>query len=204
MIHILRATDLWKKPELAASMFADRRKQFSERLKWPVRVDGFGYERDEYDSENPIYVIVEGDDGLHAGSMRILPTIGKTMLNDHFPETTNGNVVQDRLVWECTRFCLAPGQHGFVASSLLVAGARLIKEAGLKKLVAIFDVRMTRLYRRSGVEPEVIGVHKYEHGRVLAGYWSFDEERYKGLLLKSKLDPLMLELAFANVNLPWL
>ena len=72
MIKYIFGTDLWQFPELAQSMFRDRTIQFSERLKWDVYVDSKGYERDQYDLLNPIYVIVEDEDGRHAGSEVVL------------------------------------------------------------------------------------------------------------------------------------
>jgi N-acyl-L-homoserine lactone synthetase len=37
-----------------------------------------GQERDRYDDLNPLYVIWQEHDGRHAGSMRFLPTTGRT------------------------------------------------------------------------------------------------------------------------------
>ena len=38
-------------------MFRDRASQFKTRLKWQVDVDENGFERDEYDALNPLYVM---------------------------------------------------------------------------------------------------------------------------------------------------
>ena len=84
MIKYVLGTDLILHPELYSSMFKDRASQFSERLGWNVQVDKNGFERDPYDRLNPIYVVIEDAVGRHAGSMRLLPTTGRTMINDHF------------------------------------------------------------------------------------------------------------------------
>jgi len=54
--------------------------QFKERLKWDVTVSEEGFETDEYDEMNPLYMIYEMPDGSHGGSMRNLPTTGDTMI----------------------------------------------------------------------------------------------------------------------------
>lgn len=203
-IRILRASDLWLHPELAETMYSDRRRQFQERLGWPVNIDGLGYERDEYDHENPIYIIIEDQAGRHAGSMRLLPTTGKTMICDHFLETTGGTNVRDSRIWECTRFCLAPGGRRRVASMLLAVGARIIQEAGLEKFVAIFDQKMKRQYALFGVKPQIIGQFQYPAGRFISGFWEFDRDSYLSLMRKSGIDFAEMELAIANVNFPWI
>lgn len=184
-------------------MYADRRRQFRDRLGWPVDIDSNGYERDEYDVENPLYVIISAADGTHAGSLRLLPTTGHTMLADHFSETLGGQKIEDPFVWECTRFCLSPKQKPKVALTLLAVTARLASSVGLESLVAIFDARMLRLYKKVGIEPEVIGSQAYSFGVAQAGLWSFDAAKYQALLQASEIDKLELELVIANAKLPW-
>lgn len=202
-LHIVRGTDLWLTPKLSEGMFEDRRVQFRERLGWPVDVDSFGYERDAYEQENPLYVIVADDNDSHLGSLRLLPTTGRTMILDHFPEATNGKAIRSPEIWECTRFCLSPDKSVKAGLALLTVTARLMQEAGLRHLVAVFDEKMSRLYRKLGVSPEVIGSFEYESGTVTAGLWSFDSERFEALKKASEVDTLELELVIANTEVPW-
>ena len=109
MLRYIYADQLHTHPKLAASMFRDRADQFKTRLNWDVNVDAQGFERDEYDELNPLYVIWENADGTHGGSMRFLPTTGRVMVNDHFPHLLGDGVITSPVIWECTRFCLAQG-----------------------------------------------------------------------------------------------
>ena len=84
MLRYLYADDLHRFPKLADTMFRDRGHQFRDRLNWDVTVGADGHERDTYDALNPLYVIWQGADGRHGGSMRFLPTTGRTMVEDHF------------------------------------------------------------------------------------------------------------------------
>ena len=48
---------------------------------WAVSVDENGWELDQYDQLNPLYVIWEEADGRHGGSMRTLPTAGEPRIH---------------------------------------------------------------------------------------------------------------------------
>ena len=88
-------------------MFSHRTMQFRDRRRWEVTVDENGHEKDEYDYLRPHYLISATSDGMHEGSLRLLPTSGRTMVNEHFSHLMNGSV-HDPLIWECSRFCLSP------------------------------------------------------------------------------------------------
>ena len=116
-----------------------------------------GEERDEYDALNPLYILWEKADGGHGGSMRLLPTTGPCMINDHFSELTDGVRIESPLIWECTRFCLARDAEPKTAGALMLAGSEVLRGFGIEHLVGVFDARMVRIYRMIGSSPEVIG-----------------------------------------------
>jgi len=203
MLDIMRASDLWLKPALARSMYTHRRVQFFERLKWPLEVDRHGFERDQYDAINPIYVIVSDDAGVHQGSLRLLPTTGPTMIQDHFKETLSGQSIAKNDIWECTRFCLAPSCSPRIALKLLALTAHLMRQTNVSMLVAIFDEKMLRVYRRTGVLPTIIGSSRYGSDEFYAGFWPFEEERFHALVQASNLEDGTLEEAVDNFLNPW-
>ncbi|MEL7164529.1 MAG: acyl-homoserine-lactone synthase [Pseudomonadota bacterium] len=172
MLRYVYATDLHKFPELARTMFEDRADQFKSRLGWDVRVDSLGHERDVYDALNPLYVIWEEPDGRHGGSMRFLPTVGRTMVNDHFGHLTTGPIVSP-FIWECTRFCLARGAGRHVAAALTLAGGEIMKNFNVDHFVGVFDARMTRIYRLIGVTPDVLGTAGEGRDQVSVGLWHY-------------------------------
>ncbi len=176
MIRYIYGSDLHRFPTLAASMFRDRADQFKTRLGWEVEVDVSGEERDQYDDENPLYVIWEEPDGRHGGSMRLLPTVGRTMVNDHFVHLTDGVRIQSPLIWECTRFCLARGARPGVAAALMLAGGEVMRSFGVAHYVGVFDARMVRIYRRIGSCPEILGQQGEGRDMVAVGLWEFTPE----------------------------
>lgn len=175
MLRYLYADQLDQFPRLADEMFTHRADQFKTRLGWDVSVDTKGHERDEYDALNPLYVIWETEDGGHGGSTRFLPTTGPVMVNDHFSHLIDAPI-SSPLIWECTRFCMAPGQGGNVAAALMLGGGELMNGFGVKHFVGVFDARMVRIYKRVGSSPEVLGSVGEGREQISVGLWAFEKD----------------------------
>lgn len=179
MIRFIYAEDLKSFPKLRDTMFRDRAYQFKTRLKWDVSVNATGFEIDQYDTHNPLYVIWEMEDGTHGGSMRLLPTTGETMVNDHFLDLTDGVRIESPLIWEVTRFCISQrAEKGAmkIAAALQAAGCHLGLQFGLSDAVGVFDARMVRIYRRLGHEPEVLGTTGEGKEQTSVGLWAVSED----------------------------
>jgi acyl homoserine lactone synthase len=174
MLRYLYAADLSAHPKLARTMFRDRADQFKTRLGWDVTVDATGSERDTYDDLDPLYVIWEEPDGSHGGSMRFLPTTGRTMVNDHFSDLISGPIVSP-LIWECTRFCLTRGAGSHVAAALMLGGGEIMQNYGVEHFVGVFDARMVRIYRMIGSSPEVLARTGTGRDQISVGLWHFDD-----------------------------
>jgi len=176
MIVNMTGEELANHKALSKSMFEDRAWQFKKRLKWNVQVNEFGQEKDAYDLSDTLYVIYFSESGLHLGSMRFRPTMEPNLIKDHFSYVLKDNSVFDHNIWECTRFCIAPSAPKVVAKSLFAAGANLMKEFELRALIAVFDRRMKRVYRRHGVIPEVIASSIDGQGMPIeVGLWHYNE-----------------------------
>ena len=192
MIRFLRAADLGMHHKLSHTMFCDRAKQFKERLKWDVTVDEKGEERDQYDGLDPLYVIWEMPDGSHGGSMRFLPTTGRTMVNEHFLHLLDDKPVNSPLIWECTRFCLSTSANSRIASALMLAGSALMKGHGVEHFVAVFDAPMQRVYRMVGSSPEVLGSAGEGRTKTSVGLWTHTPEAKARLLANAHVSDEMV------------
>ena len=205
MLRYVYADQLNAHPKLAETMFRDRADQFRTRLDWDVTVDADGFERDEYDDLNPLYVIWENADGTHGGSMRFLPTTGRTMVNDHFGELISGPITSPT-IWECTRFCLARGAESRVAAALMLGGGELMSNFGVNHFVGVFDARMVRIYRLIGASPEVLGSAGEGRDRISVGLWHFSAEDQVKVAARAQvsleLSHLWFERAFGTVAAP--
>ena len=197
MLRYLYADELHQFPRLAKGMFEDRAHQFKTRLGWDVNVDENGFERDEYDDLNPLYVIWERPNGQHGGSMRFLPTTGRTMVNEHFGHLTSGPIVSP-LIWECTRFCLAPDARPDVAGALMLGGGEIMNGFGVKHFVGVFDARMVRIYKRVGSSPDVLGSTGEGRNQISVGLWAFDDASQSRVAKRAGFPPALTKLWFTR------
>jgi len=185
MLRYIYADDLNQFPKLAKTMFQDRAAQFHTRLGWEVDVDDKGDERDSYDDLNPMYIIWEKPDGTHGGSLRLLPTTGETMINDHFLNLTDGVRIESPLIWECTRFCLAPGMEARVSAALMLGVLEIGLASSLAHIAGVFDARMIRIYRRIGWGPTILGTSGTGRDAISAGLWPCEAQFRARLLSKA-------------------
>ncbi len=124
---------------------------------------------------NPLYVIWEDANGQHGGSLRFLPTTGATMVNDHFLSLTDGVEIRSPLIWECTRFCLAPETSARVSAALILGDMELGRGANLSHAVGVFDARMVRIYRRLGWGPIILGTEGRGREAISVGLWAIED-----------------------------
>ncbi|MGJ8594315.1 acyl-homoserine-lactone synthase [Sulfitobacter sp.] len=188
MLRYLYADQLDQFPRLADEMFTHRADQFKTRLDWDVSVDEHGHERDEYDALNPLYVIWETAEGGHGGSTRFLPTVGPVMVNDHFNHLIDAPI-NSPLIWECTRFCMAPGQGANVAAALMLGGGELMNGFGVQDFVGVFDARMVRIYKRVGSSPEVLGSEGEGREQISVGLWAFEKDAQERVAARAQVTP---------------
>lgn len=193
MLRYLYGRDLPKFPLLAETMFVDRARQFRDRLKWEVTVDALGQERDAYDELNPLYVIWETEAGRHGGSMRFLPTTGPTMARDHFSHLGGNEDIKSPFIWECTRFCLAPGARGRIAAALMLGGGELMRAFEVTHFLGIFDARMTRIYTRIGSSPDILGRAGQGAQEISLGLWGYSDEDRAKLIATSGVSSALSE-----------
>lgn len=189
MLRYLHGRDLGRHPALADTMFRDRADQFGRRLGWPVTIDANGHERDQYDPLDPLYVIWQRPDGSHGGSARFLPTTGRTMVNEHFLHLTQGVALRSPFIWECTRFCLAPGAEGRIATALMLGGAELMRAFALTHFVGVFDAPMLRVYRRIGEAPQVLGQDRPGRQGIGIGLWEYTSAGHDALAARAGITP---------------
>jgi acyl homoserine lactone synthase len=201
MIRFLYADQLPQYPVLADSMFKDRAVQFKHRLDWEVTVDENGWEMDQYDVLNPLYIIAEGPEGRHAGSVRIMPTTGRIMTNEHFLHLTGGVRIASPLIWECTRFCLAPEAPIGVAAALLAAGTEMGIRFGIEQAVGVIYARTVPIYRRIGCCPDIVGTDGAGRDAISVGLWPMSVEARAEISAKSGI-PLSVMARWFDASFP--
>jgi acyl homoserine lactone synthase len=163
---------------LLTDMYRLRRRVFKDRLDWNVPVSG-DLELDVYDTLNPTYLVAMHR-GTLAGSVRLLPTTGPTMLSHTFPSLLGDQAAPrgDRIL-ESSRFCvdtelaagIAHGGLNQVTFILFAAMIESLRAAAADSIVTVTDTRMERILRRANwpldriAPPQRIG-----QTMALAGY----------------------------------
>lgn len=195
MIKYIYADQLTSFPKLQDAMFKDRAEQFQTRHGWDVNVNEQGHEIDEYDAMNPLYAIWETPDGDHGGSIRVLPTVGQTMVNDHFLDLAGLRIVSP-VIWECTRFCISPRlktNQSEVAAALILAGCELGLRFGLESSVGVVYSHTLPIYRRIGWIPDVIGTGGEGREEIAVCLWPINAEVKANICRKSRIAPELVE-----------
>lgn len=190
MFIALESHQFSKNQDLLNEMFRLRARVFSEKLGWEVQVDD-GFERDIYDEMNPVYLIHLDKRRRILGSLRLLPTTGRTLLYDVFHKTIpDAASMIAPGIWECSRFCVdeelisVRSRNEAIQESamMLAALGELGLERGIEAIVGNFDPLMLRVYRRAGVEVDVIGRSESFGARpVCLGLFDVRDDIYRGI-----------------------
>lgn len=176
--------------ETLISMHQLRYRVFKERLDWDVQTSG-DMEVDSFDALHPAYLVQLGTDGRVQGCVRLLPSVGPTMLRDTFPMLLAGHSAPSNCsIWESSRFALdimtdAPkGEHGIARATYeLFAG---MIEFGLSRrltdIVTVTDARMERILRRAGWPLRRLGnPRNLGNTLAVAGYLDISTEILAGI-----------------------
>lgn len=171
MITVLEPFELSRNSILVDKMFSLRAKVFADKLGWDVKTTN-GRERDRYDDFGPLYLLyTDPCRETVIGSLRLMPTMGPTLLHDVFADTIpEGAHFASPTIWECTRFCVdedrVSSEEATRISGLLMLGiCELGLKSGIDLIVANFDPVMVRMYRRIGCTVDVLGRTEIPGGR---------------------------------------
>ncbi|WP_035711679.1 acyl-homoserine-lactone synthase [Bradyrhizobium genomosp. I (2014)] len=185
MIQLITQSSYGEFSDTLVEMYRLRHRVFKLRMGWDVQTSG-DMEIDDFDALHPAYLAQLCESGQVQGSVRLLPTLGPTMLRDTFPALLEGQPAPSTpQVWESSRFAIdvaadAPkGDHRITRAAYeLFAG---MVEFGLSRqltdIVTVTDVRMERILRRAGWPLRRIG-NPSTVGNTLAvaGYLAISSE----------------------------
>jgi acyl homoserine lactone synthase len=211
MIKIIPGHERSRHPQQIDAMHRLRARVFAERLAWSVTVEN-GWEVDDFDKLDPLYLISEDAAGRIRGTVRLLPTTGPNMLSDVFSELLPANQsVRSPRIWESSRFsvdheALAERSDKLVnrtTAELLCGMTEVGIRAGLDFIVSVVDVHMERVLKRANCHCERLGQPK-KIGKVttIAGLWEIGDELLNNLRAASGIEgPVVLEEELMRVDL---
>lgn len=190
MLQLITASSYGDFPDVLAEMHKMRYRVFRERLGWDVEFAG-GMEVDSFDALRPAYLIQRGADDRINGCVRLLPTIGPTMLRETFPQLLHGNPMPaGNNIWESSRFALdapegSPLGKGRIAVATYELFAGVVEFGlanGLREIVTVTDERFERILRCVGWPLRRIGPsQRIGNTMAVAGFVDISRDVLAGL-----------------------
>ena len=166
-------------------MYRLRHRVFKERMGWDVGGEG-GEERDQYDDLDPVYFLAINEQHSVVGSCRLLPTTGRYMLRNEFPQLLGGQrAPSDPLIWECSRFVVdnpddsvaSLAAVGQITREIFCAFVEYCYEAGITEVLAVYDVRLARILPRIGCRPKWLSsIQTIGKTKALTGRFDVNEQ----------------------------
>jgi len=104
MIDCVTAQNAHRYGDALHQMFQRRHEIFVKRRGWKELARPDGLEKDQFDTEQAIYLLSIRDDGTVDGGLRLVPTTGPHLLADVFPHFVRGEVPRGPNVFEMTRY----------------------------------------------------------------------------------------------------
>jgi acyl-homoserine lactone synthase len=147
------------------SMHRDRKRVFVDRLKWNVPVVDGIYEKDQFDTEDAVYIVAaDPNTGQHHGSLRLIPSLKPHMLRDVFSALCEDSVPCGPDIWEMTRICLSPSvrrEEARRSLGLVWLGAIEFGMAnGIRLMTGLTHAPMFANIAAAGIEVEPLGREK--------------------------------------------
>ena len=102
MVHIVTQENRNLYQSQIDLMFRMRYETFVEGRGWDLPCQK-GFEKDQFDRDDSVYLLNLESSGELTGSMRLLPTTDGTILSDVFPNLCSGEVPRSARIWESSR-----------------------------------------------------------------------------------------------------
>lgn len=172
MVKVVTSNNKHRHEALLDSMFRDRKRVFVDWLKWDVPVVDGVYEKDQFDTDDTVYLIMsDPETGKHRASVRFVPTMLPHMLKDVFPSFCEGEIPIGDDIWEASRLCTAPGLKGELARNvrrqLFTAVMEFALLYGVSRITMITHMDYAQHFMASGWEIRPLGLPSEYHGQML-------------------------------------
>lgn len=161
--------------DLSNSMFSDRATQFGVRLLSKVKIDENGFEKDQYDSLDPVYVVVADDNLQHKASMRLLKMSGRTMFVEEFGNILPRDFSPGENDVEFSRFCTSPNS---TKEEITLARTKLMQlcllfglDQEIEHAYGVFSPPMYKIFKELGWEPEILTERSNKKSTYKLGKW---------------------------------
>lgn len=166
---------------VVSKMASYRYRVFVDKLGWELDC-AKGWEFDQFDRQDTVYIIGQDEYGEVTGTARLLPTNKPYLLSEVFPQLMGGAPIPSSpVIWELSRFAAvdfnggAPGPFGQFSSDLtlelLRATAAVAASRGAQRLITVSPLGIERLLRNTGFMAHRAGPPVIVDGRPILACW---------------------------------
>lgn len=182
--------------DLAADLGLYRHRVFVEQLGWKLPSASEGFERDQYDRDDTVYVFARDDDGeiwrLRPAAADDPPVSAEGTVPDAGRARHAVAAIRRRLgIVALRRERRGSGRGGnpaWAVRPMLAAVVECAARLGAKQLIGVTFLSMERLFRRIGVHAHRAGPAQQIDGRMVVACWiDLDAQTLAAL----DLDPLL-------------
>jgi acyl-homoserine lactone synthase len=170
-------------------MYQRRYDVFVKRRGWSALAREDGIEKDQFDTENAIYLLNIREDGFVDGGLRLLPTTGPHLLSELFPHFVAGDVPRGLGIYEMTR-CFTirdsaqKNRMRYVAGELLCAMFEYCLDNGGEWITTMLDTFYVHRMRDNHWNEVLLGPPtKYDEGTAVAAKFAVTEGNLKATQL---------------------
>jgi acyl-homoserine lactone synthase len=111
MIEVVTSRNAHQYTDALKDMFHLRHRIFVERMGWEALRKDDRLEKDQFDTDDAMYLLLTGDDGTVIGAHRMLPTTKPHLFSEVFPKACAVKGVQrGEKILELTRTCVDEDQ----------------------------------------------------------------------------------------------
>ncbi len=153
--------------------FQLRHKVFVEELGWQGLKSENGRERDEFDTENTLYLLITDDRTEDVvGHVRFVPSTGPHMFQKHFRDLIEKSYPIRSSLWESSRICLRKDVRQSDASTAIICSTvDLCLRYGIRDIVKVMELRIEPLMRFCGWDMRRLGKPKsYDGGKPVCAF----------------------------------
>ena len=165
-----------------------RHKVFVEQLGWDLNAHD-GFEIDQFDRHDTIYVAARDDEGEICGCARLLPTTSPYLISEVFPQILNGLPPPSSPdVWELSRFASmdfnstdrSPLRQisSDVSIELMRSAIECAARQGAARLIAVTPLGVERLLRNAGFNAHRAGPPMRIKGHLIFACWIEVSQRF--------------------------
>lgn len=170
MIDVVTKHNAFLYRDALEQMYRLRHRIFVERMGWEDIRRPDGMERDGFDRQEAVYLILFDDDGAVIGSHRLLPTVRPHLFSELFSKWCDvRGVLVGPHIYELNRTCvdedrLTPAKANHARKTIMVGLMEFCLKAEIEELTVLTTLRHLFRYLTIGWEIRPLGLPKFIDG----------------------------------------